>query len=82
MAADHTISRSGANLLLDGIVLTDQVSGFSLAYYESYSGAAQTTWSAASRIIGIDLVLTGAENTPASFNARVAPSFDVSLVAP
>jgi len=80
----HTISWAGgaANLLLDGIALTDQIGGFSLAYYDSYSGTAQTTWSATSRIIEINLVLTGAENTPAAFNARVAPSFDVSLVSP
>jgi len=81
VAVDHTISwgGSGADLLFDGIVLTDQVGSFSLAYYANYSGTAQTTWSAASRMIEVSLVLTGAENTPAAFSARVLPSFDVLI---
>ncbi len=79
---NHTISWAGAaaNLLLDGIALTDQVSSFSLAYYNDHTGSgAQPTWSETSRIIEINLVLTGAENTPAAFNARVAPSFSLSV---
>jgi len=80
-AVNHTISQLGAELLLDGIVLTDQVGSFSLAYYNDHTGSGvQPVWSDTSRIIEINLVLTGAENTPAPFNARVLPSFDVSAV--
>jgi hypothetical protein len=87
-AVDHTICRgvgttcgtSGTNLLLDGIVLTDKVSSFSLAYYDNYTGTgAQPVWQASSRIIEINLVITGAENTTSAFNARSAPSFDITL---
>lgn len=78
----HTISwgGSGTNLLFDGDILTDQVSDFSLSYYANPTGVGPvlptgtgsliTGW-----IIEINLVLTGADNIPAAFNARVAPSF-------
>jgi len=81
-AVSHTISWAGgtANLLLDGIALTDQVGSFSLAYYNDHTGSgAQPTWSETSRIIEMNLVLTGAEGTPVVFNARVAPSFGLSV---
>jgi prepilin-type N-terminal cleavage/methylation domain-containing protein len=88
VAVDHTICRgggttcgtSGTNLLLDGIVLTDKVSSFSLAYYDNYTGSgAQPVWQASSRIIEINFVITGWQNTTSAFNARVAPSFDITL---
>ncbi|MCL4416019.1 MAG: prepilin-type N-terminal cleavage/methylation domain-containing protein [Actinobacteria bacterium] len=78
----HTISwgGSGTNLLFDGDVLTDQVSSFSLSYYANPTGSGAvlptgtgsliTGW-----LIEINLVLTGADNVPAVFNDRVAPSF-------
>jgi prepilin-type N-terminal cleavage/methylation domain-containing protein len=91
-AVDHTICRgagttcgtSGTNLLLSegsvaNVVLTDQVSNFSLAYYDNYKGTGTTNFSANSRIIEINLEITGWENTTAKFNARVAPSFPISI---
>lgn len=78
----HTISwdGSGTNLLLDGNILTDQVSNFSLSYYANPTGSGAvlptgtgsivTGW-----IIEVNLVLTGTDNVPAAFNERVAPSF-------
>lgn len=68
---------SGTNLLLNGDTLTDDVDDFSLAYYDTFDGAAQTTWAATRRMIEITLSVKGAENTISTFNARVAPSFDV-----
>jgi len=85
VAVDHLISwgGSGTNLLFDGDILADQVSSFSLAYYNDYTGSGtSSTWLVTSRIIEINLELKGAENTTAKFNDRVAPSFDVKLIGP
>lgn len=78
---DHTLSwaGSGNDLLWDSIVLTDKVSSFSLAYYNNYNGTANTAFSANSKIIEVNLVLTGADNVTAAFSVRVAPSFDILL---
>jgi prepilin-type N-terminal cleavage/methylation domain-containing protein len=79
---DHTLSwgGSGTDLLLDGFILTDKVSNFSLAYYDNYTGSgAQPTWQATSRLIEIKLELTGWQNIISKFNVRVAPSFDILL---
>jgi len=85
VAVYHTISwgGSGTNLLFDGDILTDQVSSFSLTYYANSTGSSAllptgtgsmiTGW-----IIEINLVLTGADNVPAAFNDRIAPSFPAS----
>lgn len=80
-ATDHTISwaGSGTDLLLDDLVLTDKVSSFSLAYYDNYSGTASTTFLTTSRIIEVNLVITGYDNIPATFSVRVAPSFDIVI---
>ena len=76
-AIEHTISwgGSGTDLLLDGIVLTDKVSSFSLAYYDNYNGTASTTFLTTSRIIEINLIITGWQNITSAFKGRVAPSF-------
>lgn len=82
---DHTLSwaGSGTNLLLNGTILTDKVSVFRLDYYDNYTGSGtSSTWLATSRIIEVNLELTGAENTTTKFNARVVPSFDVTLIGP
>lgn len=75
-AANHTISwgGSGTNLLLDSIVLTDKVSSFSLYYYDNYN-TANTAWTANTRIIEVNLEITGGQNTTSAFKARVARSF-------
>jgi prepilin-type N-terminal cleavage/methylation domain-containing protein len=95
-AVDHTIclggsttcGTSGTNLLLDGIVLTDKVSSFSLAYYSNYTGSGpQPIWLTTgtspktnlTQIIEINFVITGWQNTTSALNARVAPSFDITL---
>ena len=81
--APHTISwgGSGTNLLFDGDVLTDQVTDFSIAYYANYTGSGSVVPTgsgstiATGFIIEVNLVLTGADNVPAAFTARIAPSF-------
>lgn len=88
-AASRTIKISGTNLLLseNGVdfVLTDQVSSFSLKYYDKnfvetkFGTPLQPAWLSTSRIIEVNLVLTGAESIPAAFSVRVAPSFDTSI---
>jgi len=84
-ATDHTIclgagttcGASGTNLLLDSVILTDKVSTFKLDYYNDYTGSGtQPVWSETStKIIEVNLEITGYENTKAAFSARVAPSF-------
>ncbi len=78
VAVNHTLSWAGAgnNLLFDGFTLTDKVSNFSLAYYDNYNVSA-TAFSANTRIIEVNIVITGYETTPAEFKARVAPSFNI-----
>lgn len=80
--ATRTINVSGNNLLLDTDILTDQVSSFSLAYYDNPTSAAGTTFLATTKIIEIDLVLTGTDGVPAAFKIRITPSFDTSIVTP
>jgi prepilin-type N-terminal cleavage/methylation domain-containing protein len=87
--ATHTLRIDGTNLLLseNGVdfVLTDQVSSFSLKYYDKnfaetkFGTPLQPAWLSTSRIIEVNLVLTGAESIPAAFSVRVAPSFDTSI---
>jgi prepilin-type N-terminal cleavage/methylation domain-containing protein len=79
VASNHNIAwgGSGTNLSFDGVVLTDKVGNFSLAYYDNYNGNANTTFSANSHIIEVNLVIKGWQNTTSAFNARVAPSFDI-----
>ena len=84
--ATRTISLSGNDLLLvtngDADKLTDQVSSFSLAYYDNFSSSAGTTFLATTKIIEITLQLTGADNVTSEFKARITPSFDTSIAAP
>lgn len=73
----YTVTQSGATITMnDGAttdVLVDQVSALSLAYYDTYTGAAQTTWSPARRVIQVTITLNGPNNTTQSFTTRVAP---------
>lgn len=54
-------------------ILTDQVSSFSLAYYDAYNSAPAVTWSGTSRIIEVTLSLAGASNNTVTFTTRVTP---------
>ena len=71
----HSVSWAGAgtDLLLDGDILTDNVSAFELAYYDSYDGPKELTWFSTRTIIEITLTLAGANNIDSVFAARVAP---------
>ena len=72
----QTISWSGTTndpLYLDSDMLTDNVSDFELAYYNSYNGLKQSTWSTSTKIIQIMLTIKGADNVDSVFTARVIP---------
>jgi prepilin-type N-terminal cleavage/methylation domain-containing protein len=59
-----------------GDKLTDNVSsnnGFGLQYCNAYNTSCGTTWSSASRIIEITLILTAGNSTPVTFVQRVTP---------
>jgi len=69
-----TVSSTGGVLQLNGDILTDGVSAFTLAYCNDdvTAPSCSTTWSpTTSRIIEITLKLTGAESMP--FTKRIAP---------
>ena len=68
-----TVTISGSTVTYGGDVLTDQVSGFTLKYYDNYDSTAQTTWQSSRRIIEITLKLTGADGVESEFKARVKP---------
>ena len=73
MAGVHVGTWVGTNLLLDGDILTDQISTFALGYYDSYGGIKQSTWSSSRRVIEITLGLKGASSTVCVFTDRVVP---------
>ncbi|PKN20638.1 MAG: hypothetical protein CVU71_02305 [Deltaproteobacteria bacterium HGW-Deltaproteobacteria-6] len=68
-----TVTVSGSTITFGGDVLTDQVSGFTLNYYDNYDSTAQTTWQSSRRIIEIAIRLTGADGVVSEFTARVKP---------
>lgn len=74
-----TISKNGINLELNGHILTDSVSAFTLEYCNDNltSPTCFSSWSTTptnpTRIIKITLTLTGANNTPSTFTIRSAP---------
>ena len=73
----YTVSTSGTTITLSAggtpDVLVDQVNSLALAYYDSYTGVAKTSWGAASRIIQLTITLNGPDNTAVTFSTRVAP---------
>lgn len=84
--ATRTISLSGNDLSLakngEPDILTDQVSSFTIVYYNTYNSSAGTTFAPETKIIEINLVLTGTDGVPATFSGRVVPSFDTRLITP
>ena len=73
VAGTHVVSWVGDNLLLDGDILTDHVSGFDLGYYDSYNGTKQSTWTSTRKMIEITLSIRGANDVISVFTDRVAP---------
>ncbi|MBP7764805.1 MAG: prepilin-type N-terminal cleavage/methylation domain-containing protein [Syntrophaceae bacterium] len=69
----HTVSFSGNTITYDDDILTDQVSGFELKYYDNYDSTGETTWQPSRRIIEITLKLKGADDVISEFKARVKP---------
>jgi len=69
----HTVAVAGNTLTLDADVLTDQLNGFDLGFYDSYGSAKQTTWTSSRRIIEITIRLTGAGGVVSEFKDRVTP---------
>ena len=73
VSGSHTFARSGNNITFDGDIITDQVSDFSLNYYDNFNTPPQSTWQASRKIIEIKLKLTGAGNLVSQFQERVRP---------
>ena len=73
----HTVSWSGAAgapLLLDGDILAEDVTVFRLDYFDAFdSETAESSWNAATRIIGVTLTVSGAQSTGSTFTSRIAP---------
>ncbi len=53
--------------------LTDNVSSFALAYYDTHTSASQTSWSSSTKVIEITLTLTGANDVASAFIVRITP---------
>lgn len=71
-----TVSQSGSVLLLDADILTDGVSGFTLNYCNDTlpTPACSSTWTSASRLIQVTLMLSGAGNPQSrTFTQRIVP---------
>lgn len=67
---------SNAVKLSDGTnndTLVDRVNAFVLNYYDTYSGAASTTWLSSTKIIEVVLTMNGPDGVPVVFTTRVAP---------
>lgn len=75
--SSHTVKLSGSTVTFDEDILTDQVSDFSLKYYDNFDSTSETTcgttWQSSRRIIEITLKLKGADDVVSEFKARVKP---------
>ena len=74
----YTVSYSGAALIMDDgstqDTLLDGVSGFTLAYYDSYDDTTpSSTWTTNSKIIEISITVSAADNEQTTFTARIRP---------
>ncbi len=68
---NHRVRLVGTQVQLDNQVLVDRVSTFTLAYHNSYNGAA-ASWSSATRLIDITLTLNTTAGATQPLRARVA----------
>ena len=77
LSQTYTVSQSNEAITLnDGVnndILADQVNSLALAYYDSYGGSAQTTWTSARKIIQLTIVMNGPDGTTFSFQTRIMP---------
>lgn len=65
---------AGGTLTINGNILTDNVSNFTMSYCDEVNSTnCPTNWSSTSRIIQITLTLKGADNTVSAFTQRIAP---------
>lgn len=71
VTGEQTVKKDGDNLVLSGDTLMDNVTGFQLRYFDSYSSTGQTSWSSSRRVIGFTIKPGGGTNT--EFTTRVAP---------
>ncbi|MDD5759367.1 MAG: type II secretion system protein [Desulfobulbaceae bacterium] len=73
----YTVTKNGSTITMnDGAstdILVDQVSALALAYYDTYNGSAQTTWSNTRTLVQVAITLNGPNNSAQLFTTRVAP---------
>jgi prepilin-type N-terminal cleavage/methylation domain-containing protein len=60
-------------ITLNGDILVDQVDSWSLAYYDTFDGTPETTWSANRAIIQVTITMKGPDNILIPFSTRVTP---------
>lgn len=63
----------GDTITLNGDILVDQVDSWALAYYDTYDGPPETTWSASRTMIQVVITMKGPEGTMIPFSTRVTP---------
>lgn len=74
----YQVSLNGSTLIMDDgstqDILLDQVTSFTLSYYDSYNDSTpSSTWTTTSKIIAISLSVQAADNEQATFTARIRP---------
>ncbi len=72
-AADPLVLDDDTTDAFAGDTLTDNVSNFVLAYYDTYASASQASWSSSTKVIEVTLTLTGANDVASAFTVRIAP---------
>lgn len=74
VSGTHTLTSSVPNIRLDGNVLVDNVTTFSLTYLDTYNGTESSTWIAGtSKVIKVTFAITGAAGVINTFTMRVTP---------
>ena len=74
----YTVTQTGDLVTLnDGggnnDTLVDKVAALSFAYFDTYTGAAETTWAATRKVVEVTLTLEGPGNDLFAFTTRVVP---------
>lgn len=63
----------GNTITLNGDILADQVDSWTLAYFDTFDGSPETTWTATRTIIQVTITMQGPDETPITFSTRVTP---------
>jgi prepilin-type N-terminal cleavage/methylation domain-containing protein len=69
----HALSLSGTTIQLDGDMLVDNISSFTLTYADTYNGIFTSTWGPTNKVINLSFTMSGAGGSNSTFIMRVRP---------